>query len=143
MTVFDPERAVDEELAWQKAGRVNNTDPKTVTEPVSAELSWEDDECSSARDPMDTLRLHYYAIAATEDDQEGDVDDSKTDIFERSGTDLDLTDYAHGLAFLADLAKVESTELDYGAPNIKSSSHTPARSARLVAKARRNNDLKW
>ncbi|KAI9998238.1 hypothetical protein PInf_002583 [Phytophthora infestans] len=93
----------------------------------------EDDECNSTRNPTETLRQHYLAIAATEDEQEDDVDDSKTDIFERSGTDLELTDYAHELAFLPDLTEVEPTELDYGAPNVKSSSHTPAQSARLVA----------
>ncbi|KAI9996301.1 hypothetical protein PInf_013695 [Phytophthora infestans] len=70
----------------------------TVTEPVPAELSWEDDEYSSTRGPMESLELRYLAIAATEDEQEGDVDNSKTDIFERSGTDLKLTDYALELA---------------------------------------------
>ncbi|KAI9989113.1 hypothetical protein PInf_022854 [Phytophthora infestans] len=54
----------------------------------------EDYECNSTRDPTETLRQHYLAIAATEDEQEDDVDDGKTDIFERSGTDLELTDYA-------------------------------------------------
>ncbi|KAI9996362.1 hypothetical protein PInf_013788 [Phytophthora infestans] len=54
---------------------------------------------------------------------------SETDIFERRGTDLELTDYAHELAFLPDLIEAEPTELDYGAPNVKSSSHTPAQSA--------------
>ncbi|KAI9981163.1 hypothetical protein PInf_010793 [Phytophthora infestans] len=93
----------------------------------------DDDECNSTRDPTETLRQHYLAIAATEDEQEDDVADGKTDIFERSGTDLELTDYAHELAFLPDLTEVEPTELDYGAPNVKSSSHTPAQSARLVA----------
>ncbi|KAI9982338.1 hypothetical protein PInf_008266 [Phytophthora infestans] len=109
-TVFDPagigyslEGAVDEETASQKAGRVNN--------------------------PVETLGLHYLAIAATDGKQGGDDDDSKTDIFERSGTDLDLTDYAHELAFLPDLTEVEPTELNYGAPNVKSSSHTPSQSA--------------
>ncbi|KAI9980405.1 hypothetical protein PInf_026349 [Phytophthora infestans] len=93
----------------------------------------EDDECNSTRDPTEILRQHYLAIAATEDGQEDDVADGKTDIFERSGTDLELTDYAHELAFLPDLTEVEPTELDNGAPNVKSSSHTPAQSARLVA----------
>ncbi|KAI9983647.1 hypothetical protein PInf_007713 [Phytophthora infestans] len=91
----------------------------------------EDDECNSTRNPTETLRQHYVTIAATEDEKEDDEDDSKTDIFERSGTDLELTDYAHELAFLPDLTEVESTEVDYGAPNVKSSSHTPAQSARL------------
>ncbi|KAI9986076.1 hypothetical protein PInf_024931 [Phytophthora infestans] len=59
----------------------------------------EDDECNSTRDPTEPLRQHYLAIAATEDEQEDDVDDGKADIFERSGTDLELTDYAHELAF--------------------------------------------
>ncbi|KAI9987292.1 hypothetical protein PInf_023287 [Phytophthora infestans] len=63
-------------------------------------------------DPMETLRLHYLAIAATEAEQKDDVDDSKINIFERSGTDLDLTDYAHKLAFLPDLTEVKPTELD-------------------------------
>ncbi|KAI9993013.1 hypothetical protein PInf_015068 [Phytophthora infestans] len=80
----------------------------------------EDDECNSTRDPAETLRQPYLAIATTEDEQEDDVDDGKTDIFERSGTDLELTDYAHELAFLPDLTEVEPTELDYGAPNVKS-----------------------
>ncbi|KAI9992480.1 hypothetical protein PInf_017894 [Phytophthora infestans] len=113
-TVFDPggigyslDHAGDGETAWHKA--VNSTGSKTVTEPVPAELSWEDDECNSTGDPIETLRQHYLAIAATEDEQEGYVDDSKTDIFQRSGTDLELTDYAHELAFLPDLADVEPT----------------------------------
>ncbi|KAI9981994.1 hypothetical protein PInf_009782 [Phytophthora infestans] len=38
--------------------------------------------------PTETLRQHFLAVAATEDEQEEDVDDSKTDIFERNGTDL-------------------------------------------------------
>ncbi|KAI9993649.1 hypothetical protein PInf_015935 [Phytophthora infestans] len=86
----------------------------------------EDDECNSTRDPTETLRQHYLAIAATEDEQEDDVDDGTTNAFERSGTNLELTDYAHELAFLPDLTEVEPTELDYGAANVKSSSHTPA-----------------
>ncbi|KAI9990438.1 hypothetical protein PInf_021413 [Phytophthora infestans] len=121
MTVFDPsgiayslERAMDGETSSQRAGHVKSADPKNGTEPVTAELRWEDDQCSWTGDPIETLRLHYLAIAATEDEQEDDVDDSKTDIF---GTDLDLTDYAHELAFLPDLTKVEPPELDYGAPN--------------------------
>ncbi|KAI9998231.1 hypothetical protein PInf_002576 [Phytophthora infestans] len=87
-TVFDPggigfslEQAGDGETAWHKT--VNSTGPKTVTEPVPAELSWGDDECSSRGDPMKTLRQHYVAIAATEDEQEDDVDDSKTDILSK------------------------------------------------------------
>ncbi|KAI9998214.1 hypothetical protein PInf_002553 [Phytophthora infestans] len=67
--------------------------------------------------PNGTLRQHYLAIAATEDEQEDDVDDGKTDIFERVGSS-GLTDYAHELAFLPDLTEVEPTELDYGAPNL-------------------------
>ncbi|KAI9987341.1 hypothetical protein PInf_023350 [Phytophthora infestans] len=94
-TVFDPggigyslEQSGDGETSWRS---------KTVTEPVPAELSWEDEEYSSTGDRMKTLRQHYLAIAATEDEQEDDVDSSKTDIFERSRTDLELTDYAHEL----------------------------------------------
>ncbi|KAI9980563.1 hypothetical protein PInf_009863 [Phytophthora infestans] len=49
----------------------------------------EADECNSTRDPIDTLRQHYLTIAATEDEQEDDVDDGKTDVFERGGTDLE------------------------------------------------------
>ncbi|KAI9981109.1 hypothetical protein PInf_010525 [Phytophthora infestans] len=147
-TAFDPgaigyslEHAVDEETAWQKAGRVNRTDPKIATERVPAEVSWEDDECSSTGDPMETLTLRYLVIAATEDEQEGDVDDSKTDIFERSGTDLDLTDYAHELAFLPDFTEVEPTELDCDARNVKASNHTPAQLARLVAKLQKHEGI--
>ncbi|KAI9981993.1 hypothetical protein PInf_009781 [Phytophthora infestans] len=145
-SVFDPggigyslEQAGDGETAWNKA--VNSTGPKTVTEPVPAEVSWGDDKCSSTGDPMETLRQHYVAIAATEDEQKDDVDNSKTDIFERSGTDLELTDYAHELAFLPDLTEVEPTELDYSAPNVKSSSHTPALSARLVTKLQKHEGI--
>ncbi|KAI9981182.1 hypothetical protein PInf_008824 [Phytophthora infestans] len=85
-TAFDPggigyslEQARDGETACHNA--VNSTGSKTVTEPVRAELSWEDDKCSSAGDPMETLSQHYVAIAATEDEQEEDVDDIKTDVF--------------------------------------------------------------
>ncbi|KAI9998338.1 hypothetical protein PInf_002720 [Phytophthora infestans] len=101
----------------------------------------EDDECSSTRGPMETLSQHYVAIAATKDEQEDAVDDTKTDIFERSGTDLELTDYAHERAFLPDLTEVEPTELDYDAPNVKSNSHTPAQSARLVAKLQKHEGI--
>ncbi|KAI9982111.1 hypothetical protein PInf_007999 [Phytophthora infestans] len=85
--------------------------------------------------------LAVLLLRATEDEQGGDADDSKIDIFERSGTDLDLTDYAHDLAFLPDLTEVEPSEHDYGAPDVKSSSHTPAQSARLVAKLQKHEDL--
>ncbi|KAI9980323.1 hypothetical protein PInf_026455 [Phytophthora infestans] len=101
----------------------------------------EADECNSTRDPMDTLRQHYLTIAATEDEQKDDVADGKTDTFERSGTDLELTDYAHELAFLPGLTEVEPTELDYGAPNVKSSSHTPAQSASLVAELQKHEGI--
>ncbi|KAI9981745.1 hypothetical protein PInf_009514 [Phytophthora infestans] len=116
----------------------------TVFDPGGIDYGFgqdEVDECNSTRDPMDTLRQHYLAIAATEDEQEDDVDDGTTNAFERSGTDLELTDYAHELAFLPDLTEVEPTELDYGAPNVKSSSHTPAQSARLVAKLQKHEGM--
>ncbi|KAI9981168.1 hypothetical protein PInf_010853 [Phytophthora infestans] len=101
----------------------------------------EDDECSSTRDPTETLRQHYLAIAATEDEQEDDVDDGTTNVFERGGTDLELTDYAHELAFLPDLTEVEPTELDYSAANVKSSSHTPAQSAKLVTELQKHEGV--
>ncbi|KAI9996136.1 hypothetical protein PInf_013519 [Phytophthora infestans] len=116
----------------------------TVFDPGGIDYSLgqaKDDERNSTRDPTETLRQHYLAIAATEDEQEDDVDDGTTNAFGRSGTDLELTDYAHEVAFLPDLTEVEPTELDYGAPNVKSSSHTPAQSARLVAELQKHEEI--
>ncbi|KAI9990398.1 hypothetical protein PInf_021365 [Phytophthora infestans] len=75
------EPAVDEEIAWQTVSRVSRAYSKTTTELVPAELIWDNDECCSTGDPMETLRLRYLAIAAIEDDQGSDVDVSEPDIF--------------------------------------------------------------
>ncbi|KAI9982914.1 hypothetical protein PInf_006714 [Phytophthora infestans] len=74
--------------------KFEHADVRSAMVVDSADTGPHDDECNLTRDPTETLRQHYVAIAATEDEQEDDVDDSKTDIFERSGTDLELTDYA-------------------------------------------------
>ncbi|KAI9992467.1 hypothetical protein PInf_017880 [Phytophthora infestans] len=78
---FDPggvgygsELTLSEETASQTVSRVNKADLTKIPEPSPAELSWADDECCSTGNPMETLRLYYLAIVATEDEQGGDVD---------------------------------------------------------------------
>ncbi|KAG4050242.1 hypothetical protein PC123_g14513 [Phytophthora cactorum] len=74
---------------------------------------------------VETLRLYYLAAVSADEGESDAKEFSDLDRFEPEGTDFDLTDYAHELAFLSGLAKVVLSVLDYDAPNVKSSCHTP------------------
>ncbi|KAG3043662.1 hypothetical protein PC121_g22412 [Phytophthora cactorum] len=107
------------------------TNSATMLRLGSAEIDATEVGTHSVEDSAETLRL-YYLVAVSTDEGEGDAKEiGDLNQFEHEGTDFDLADYAHELAFLPDLAEVVPTELYYDAPNVKSSCHTPEQSARL------------
>ncbi|KAG2774337.1 hypothetical protein PC129_g17469 [Phytophthora cactorum] len=105
---------------------VNSTNQATMHRLGSAETGDNEVGTHSVEEgSVETLRLYYLAAVSADEGESDAKEFSDPDRFEPEGTDFDLTDYAHELAFLSGLAKVVLSVLDYDAPNVKSSCHTP------------------
>ncbi|KAG2989934.1 hypothetical protein PC121_g21255 [Phytophthora cactorum] len=129
-----------------KKSLVGGTDSAMVSRPGTVEVGDDEISACSVEDPVETLRL-YCLAAASADEVESDANElSDPDQFEHMGTNFDLADYAHELAFLSDLAEVVPTKLDYDVPNLKSICHTPKQYATLVEALRKHgadNGFEW
>ncbi|KAE9066621.1 hypothetical protein PF007_g28377 [Phytophthora fragariae] len=62
-----------------------------------------------------------------------DADGGTNDTAEHLPNEIELTDYAHELAFLPDLTEPSSTTLDYSGPNVQNTDLQTDQQAKLVA----------
>ncbi|KAE9014284.1 hypothetical protein PR001_g12430 [Phytophthora rubi] len=74
-------------------------------------------------------------------DAVADADWGTTDTAEHLPNEIELTDYAHELAFLPDLTESSSTTLDYSGPNVQNTDLQTDQQAKLVTVLRQHEDI--
>ncbi|KAE9199211.1 hypothetical protein PF004_g19329 [Phytophthora fragariae] len=70
-----------------------------------------------------------------------EADWGTNDTAEHLPNEIELTDYAHELAFLPDLTEPSSTTLDYSGPNVQNTDLQTDQQARLVAVLRQHEEI--
>ncbi|KAE9310885.1 hypothetical protein PF008_g20344 [Phytophthora fragariae] len=77
--------------------------------------------------------VYVSVMAGSSPETVDDADWDTNDTAEHLPNEIELTDYAHELAFLPDLTEPSSTTLDYSGPNIQNTDLQTDQQAKLVA----------
>ncbi|KAE9354000.1 hypothetical protein PR003_g3595 [Phytophthora rubi] len=74
-------------------------------------------------------------------DGSADTEWGTTDTAEHLPNEIDLTNYAHELAFLTDLTEPSTTTLDYSGPNIQNGDLLADQQVKIVTVLRKHEEI--
>ncbi|KAE8979760.1 hypothetical protein PF005_g24152 [Phytophthora fragariae] len=119
-----------------QAGSCDATEPRGDSEAeVATDRAPTDptDERSIESDAERLEAVFVSVMAGGSPDIVADADWGTNDTAEHLPNEIELTDYAHELAFLPDLTEPSSATLDYSGPNVQNTDLQTDQQARLVA----------
>ncbi|KAE8878748.1 hypothetical protein PF005_g23115 [Phytophthora fragariae] len=109
------------------------TTDRTTTDPTDGRHVKSDTERLEA--------VYVSAMAGGSPETVADADWGTNDTAEHLPNDIELTDYAHELAFLPDLTEPSSTTLDYSGPNVQNTDLRTDQQAKLVAVPQQHEEI--
>ncbi|KAE9332300.1 hypothetical protein PR003_g14585 [Phytophthora rubi] len=127
-----------------QAGDREMTEPRGDPEPEVATDRAPADPTDRRHVESDEERLEAVFVsvmAGGGPDAVADADWGTTDTAEHLPNEIELTDYAHELAFLPDLTESSSTTLDYSGPNVQNTDLQTDQQAKLVTVLRQHEDI--
>ncbi|KAE8972247.1 hypothetical protein PR001_g25453 [Phytophthora rubi] len=119
-----------------RAGGCEATEPRgdSGAEVTTDRAPTDPTDGRSTKSDAERLEAVYVSVmAGGSPETVADADWGTNDTAEHLPNEIELTDYAHELAFLPDLTEPSSTTLDYSGPNVQNTDLQTDQQAKLVA----------